>query len=265
MNVKVSPLLGYNTNVRHKGKVYHIQTEDSGLGHPHIITHLFADGGRIVATRKTSYAEHARAPDYAVTVKKLMQDQHKAMFIALRDGLYDDEGGAIAPTPVAGLPLPTAASVAEMALDIVVDDAEPSAVDAAIATAATAPSTPSTRAAASTPSTPAAASTPPRDIPEIDVGVLERAAAERERESLVSPRASATPPFPLQRPASSGAGRYGTTSPTKAVTRTRRPSTGKVKRPSQPAPKSIFGDDLVSEKSLDEVILSYLSDDVDEK
>ena len=45
-----APLLGYNTNVRHKGKLFHIQTEDSGIGHPHIITHLFADGGRIVAS-----------------------------------------------------------------------------------------------------------------------------------------------------------------------------------------------------------------------
>jgi hypothetical protein len=26
-----SPLLGYNNNVRHKGKVFHIQTEDSGV------------------------------------------------------------------------------------------------------------------------------------------------------------------------------------------------------------------------------------------
>jgi hypothetical protein len=29
--------------------------------------------------------------------------------------------------------------------------------------------------------------------------------------------------------------------------------------------KSIFGDDLVSDKSLDEVILSYLAEDLDEK
>ena len=42
-----SPLLGFNNNFKHKGSVYHIQTEDSGVKHPHIITHLFADGGRI--------------------------------------------------------------------------------------------------------------------------------------------------------------------------------------------------------------------------
>ena len=48
-----SPLLGFNNNFKHKGSVYHIQTEDSGIKHPHIITHLFADGGRILKSIKT--------------------------------------------------------------------------------------------------------------------------------------------------------------------------------------------------------------------
>ena len=111
-----SPLVGYNTNVRHHGKVFHIQTEDSGLTHGHIFTHLFADGGRIIATKKTTYAQHIGTERYPSAVKKLMQAQHKAMFIALRDGLFDedevkgakefalreitldDDGGAKAPT-----------------------------------------------------------------------------------------------------------------------------------------------------------------------
>ena len=93
-----SPLLGYNNNVRHKGKLYHIQTEDSGVNHPHIITHLFADGGRIIASRKTDYRQHLGAGNLNEIVKKLMQEQHKAMFIALRDCEYDeDQGGKAAP------------------------------------------------------------------------------------------------------------------------------------------------------------------------
>ena len=47
-----SPLLGYNNNVRHKNRQFHIQTEDSGVNHPHIITHLFMDGGRILKSVK---------------------------------------------------------------------------------------------------------------------------------------------------------------------------------------------------------------------
>src|SRR5262245_53745436 len=48
--------VGFNNNVKYKEHVYHVQTEDSGLDKPHIITHLFADGGRIIKSHKRSYA-----------------------------------------------------------------------------------------------------------------------------------------------------------------------------------------------------------------
>ena len=85
-----SPLLGYNTNIRHKGKLYHVQTEDSGIEHPHIITHLFADGGRIVASRKTDYSEHLGKENLEDIVRELMKEQHKAMAVALRDQHLDE-------------------------------------------------------------------------------------------------------------------------------------------------------------------------------
>ena len=84
-----SPLLGYNNNVRHKGRVFHIQTEDSGVNHPHIITHLFMDGGRILKSVKKSYAEHVGSDGMSEVVRQMMKEQHKAMFIALRDGQFD--------------------------------------------------------------------------------------------------------------------------------------------------------------------------------
>jgi hypothetical protein len=98
-----SPLVGYNNNVRHKGRVFHIQTEDSGLAKPHVITHLFMDGGRILKSVKKSYAEHVEASDVADIVRKIMKEQHKAIFIALRDGTFDDaiEGKPIAKAPEA--------------------------------------------------------------------------------------------------------------------------------------------------------------------
>ena len=92
MAANPSPLVGYNTNVRHKGNLYHIQTEDSGVKRPHVITQLFADGGHIIASEKTSYEEHVGAENLAELVKKLMQEQHKRVFIALRDGVYDEDG-----------------------------------------------------------------------------------------------------------------------------------------------------------------------------
>lgn len=84
-----SPQLGYNTNVRYKDRVFHVQTEDSGVARPHVITHLFADGGRIIKSVKRAYADMLDAPDLAARVKKLMQEQHKALLLALRAGTYD--------------------------------------------------------------------------------------------------------------------------------------------------------------------------------
>ncbi len=91
MRASPSPLVGYNTNVRHKGKLYHIQTEDSGVTRPHVITQLFADGGRIVASEKTSYQEHVESEHLPEIVKQLMREQHKRVFIGLRDGVYDEK------------------------------------------------------------------------------------------------------------------------------------------------------------------------------
>jgi hypothetical protein len=84
-----SPVVGYNNNVRHRGRIFHIQTEDSGVKHPHIITHLFVDGGRIIHSVKTSYAEHLGSADLSERVRAMMKEQHKRMFLALREGTYD--------------------------------------------------------------------------------------------------------------------------------------------------------------------------------
>jgi hypothetical protein len=83
------PLLGYNNNVRHRRRVFHIQTEDSGVNSPRIMTHLFADGGRIVKSTRTDYSEFLERDDMAAIVKDMMKEQHKAMFVALRSGELD--------------------------------------------------------------------------------------------------------------------------------------------------------------------------------
>ncbi len=103
----LSPLLGFNNNVRHRGRLFHIQTEDSGYKHPHVITHLFADGGRILKTVKTGYAEHLGSDQLPQIVRELMKRQHKAMFIALRDGEFDHLFPDDVGTPVSAPPAST--------------------------------------------------------------------------------------------------------------------------------------------------------------
>jgi hypothetical protein len=82
--------VGFNNNVKYGGNVFHIQTEDSGLDRPHIITHLFADGGRIIKSNKRSYANEVKRDDIAPYVRQLMKGQHMEMAIMLREGKFDE-------------------------------------------------------------------------------------------------------------------------------------------------------------------------------
>jgi hypothetical protein len=81
--------VGFNNNVKYKNQTFHIQTEDSGLGKPHVITHLFADGGRVIKSHKRSYAEYVERSDVVPYVRQLMKGQQLEMALALREGRFD--------------------------------------------------------------------------------------------------------------------------------------------------------------------------------
>jgi len=98
--------MGFNNNVKYQDAVFHVQTEDSGLDAPHIITHLFADGGRVIKSHKRSYEGEVRRADVANYVRSLMKAQHMEMVLALREGRFD---GVIAGREVGGMSLLTEA------------------------------------------------------------------------------------------------------------------------------------------------------------
>jgi hypothetical protein len=81
--------MGFNNNIKYSEQVFHVQTEDSGLDQPHIITHLFADGGRVIKSRKRSYQEHVARTDVAEFVRGMMKSQHLEMVMSLREGKFD--------------------------------------------------------------------------------------------------------------------------------------------------------------------------------
>lgn len=90
-------LLGYNHNVTYKGEVYHVQTEDSGLRNPHIVTLLYR-AGVILCSRKTSYADILKIDNLEAVVEDLMKEQHKEMMRRLKNGEFDDKITALMAT-----------------------------------------------------------------------------------------------------------------------------------------------------------------------
>jgi hypothetical protein len=95
-------VVGFNHNVVYKGDVFHIQTEDSGINNPHIITLLYK-GGNIISSKKTSYADIVKMDNLDQVVEELMKEQHKDMLRRLKSGEFDDRLG-LTGTSVSAVP-----------------------------------------------------------------------------------------------------------------------------------------------------------------
>ncbi|MDQ2870530.1 MAG: hypothetical protein M3S32_07305 [Acidobacteriota bacterium] len=87
-------ITGYNTDVKHNNRVFHIQTEDKGDTSPHIESLIYV-GGQILATRKTSYADVVQEGRDDKAVQELMEQQHRTMIAAIQRGRFDGPNGAL--------------------------------------------------------------------------------------------------------------------------------------------------------------------------
>jgi hypothetical protein len=275
-------VVGFNHNVKYGPRVYHVQTEDSGLPHAHYITHLFV-GGNIVASMKTSYAERMSEPNLPAAVRSLMEGQHKHMLKRLVAGEFNemaerlsathyDPGvladgsnqasyvntGPSAPGPATAAARPAAraappaakprAPAAPPAAKPLAPAAAPKpAVPAARPAAKPAPLQPVWQAAPPSASPAAAPRTPGQPLPNVT-----RAPAQTSRPAAPPRMVPVVPPTPAPpRPAPARA------KPAPALF-----SETPVEAPHDDLP-TLFAEELISEKSLDEVILAFLSADLE--
>jgi len=82
-------ITGFNTDIKHGDKVYHIQTEDKGLANPYIESLVYV-GGEILASKKTSYAEQIKGGGADEKwIGGLMEQQHRTMIAAIKRGRFD--------------------------------------------------------------------------------------------------------------------------------------------------------------------------------
>jgi len=123
-------ITGFNTDIKHNEKVYHIQTEDKGLQNPYIESLVYV-GGEILASKKTSYADQAKGGIDEKWIGGLMEQQHRTMIAAIKRGRFDapaDATKSATPLPseptVSATPLPEspAAAAEEKTLDQVIID-----------------------------------------------------------------------------------------------------------------------------------------------
>lgn len=81
---------GFNTDVQHGGKVYHVQTEDKGVQNP-IIETLIYMGGEILAARRSSYADLLKQGLDEKEIAERIETQHNRMILDVREGKYDSK------------------------------------------------------------------------------------------------------------------------------------------------------------------------------
>ncbi len=82
-------ITGYNTDVRHGSRVFHVQTEDKGFSNPKIETLIYV-GGEILDSYRSSYEDMMSNPPVPDTgIQARMDEQHKAIIRDIKNGKYD--------------------------------------------------------------------------------------------------------------------------------------------------------------------------------
>ncbi len=92
-------VMGFNTEIKHNGVVYHVQTEPRKDARIETLVYL---KGAIIHSLKTSYQELVDSPDYSEEkLSRFLKDQHQQVIARLRAG----EIGAPPTPPAAATPV----------------------------------------------------------------------------------------------------------------------------------------------------------------
>lgn len=90
-------IVGFNTDIKHRGRVYHCQTEDKGEENPLIETLVYT-GGQILDAHQTHYEEVVAEGYDEKKIVELMEDQHRRVIGLIKGDHYlsEEEKAAVA-------------------------------------------------------------------------------------------------------------------------------------------------------------------------
>ena len=80
-------IVGFNTDIKYRNEVFHMQTEDKGTNNPTIET-LVYHHGEILLSRRIGYAHLKGKSDQRKRVKQLMKTQHDEVIAELKGGKF---------------------------------------------------------------------------------------------------------------------------------------------------------------------------------
>jgi len=80
-------IVGFNTDIKYRNEIFHIQTEEKGSNNPTIET-LVYHNGEILLSRRISYGHLKDLSDMRDRVKKMMKVQHEEVGSELKKGKF---------------------------------------------------------------------------------------------------------------------------------------------------------------------------------
>ena len=109
-------ITGFNTDVKHETKVFHVQTEDRGLANP-VVESLVYVGGEILLSKKSPYRDLISGDHVdEKALREMMDLQHRRVIEAVRRGRLDKGKIGDAPADWADDTLPHTEKVSAAAL-----------------------------------------------------------------------------------------------------------------------------------------------------
>ena len=109
-------ITGFNTDVKHETKVFHVQTEDRGLANP-VVESLVYVGGEILMSKKSPYRDLISGDHVdEKALREMMDLQHRRVIEAVRRGRLDKGKIGEAPADWADDTLPSTEKVSPAAL-----------------------------------------------------------------------------------------------------------------------------------------------------
>ncbi|MBI3652778.1 MAG: hypothetical protein HY231_17280 [Acidobacteria bacterium] len=83
-------ITGFNTDVPHQDRVYHVQTEDRGTKDNPVLESLVYIGGTIIAKKLTPYADKLSQGANEAAIATLLKKQHQVIIAAIKAGRIED-------------------------------------------------------------------------------------------------------------------------------------------------------------------------------
>ncbi len=81
-------MTGFNTEIKHKGATFHVQTQDVGP-RAKCIESLVYKSGKLLSSRKAFYTQLLGSPDLREKLQKMMEDQHYTVLKEIVEGKFD--------------------------------------------------------------------------------------------------------------------------------------------------------------------------------